>query len=90
MGRFRVTTRPVARDVLPSNPAVEIDCKIEVLMEMPAVVSAEDSFYPRPSIDRSLAPATAIPVALDKHQQRALWIDALLQCPHWPGISWIY
>jgi len=90
MARPKVTTSTFAREISLSNSAVEIDRKIAVLMEMPEVVSAEDGYYPRSSADRSFAPAAAIPVALDKHQQRTFWIEALLQCPHWPGISWMY
>ncbi|OGA18098.1 MAG: hypothetical protein A3G25_21770 [Betaproteobacteria bacterium RIFCSPLOWO2_12_FULL_63_13] len=73
-----------------SEAPVELDCKIAVLMEMPAVVSAEDSYYPRRSVDRGIVPAAAMPRALDKHQQRSFWIETVSQCPHWPGISWMY
>lgn len=75
---------------MPSTAPVELDCKIAVLMETPNVVSAEDGYYPRHSVEHAVEQAAFAPFLIDKNEQRALWIEVLLQCPNRPGISWMY
>lgn len=69
---------------------LEFDCKLEVLMEMPNAVSAEDGFFPRRSTDHPIQKAAPAAFLRDKDEELALRIEAFRESPRLPGISWVF
>ena len=75
---------------MPSTTLLEFDCRIEVLMQTPDAVSAEDGFYPRRNADCRMQRSAPAPFFRDQDEELALRIEAFRQSPHVPGISWMY
>jgi len=78
--------KPVHRH---STTLTEFDCRIEVLMETPDAVSAENEFYPRQSAHHSVQQAAPAPLLRDKDEELALRIEAFRESPYSPDISWM-
>ncbi len=74
---------------LPSKSLKEFDCKIEVLMEMPNAISAENGFYPRQSTFRPVQLAAPAPFYRDMSEELALRVEAMRESPYLPDIAWM-
>lgn len=74
---------------MPYAALLEFDSKIEVLMQMPDAVSAEDAFFPRESAQCPIQRTTPARFIRDKNEELALRIEAFRQSPYVPDIAWM-
>ena len=71
---------------MPSTKLFEFDCKIEVLLQTPDSISAENAFYPRQSACGPLQAAAQARYFRDKDEELALCIEAFQQSPRLPSV----
>lgn len=74
---------------MPYTALLEFDCKIEVLMQTPDAVSAENGYFPRQSAQCRVQWTTPERFVRDKDEELALQIEAFRQSPYVPDVAWM-
>lgn len=71
---------------MPSTKLFEFDCKIEVLLQTPDSISAENAFYPRQSACFPYQQTAQAPYFRDQDEELALRIEAFQHSPRLPSV----